>query len=325
MAKEKYYAEMAEYKKTPEYEAYQKYLEEFKAKHGTAPLKGWYSVPLSTVPVLTAGTESKRSKLEGEANASSNADSVSRPFVRRISTVQADTAAGYQSDYNSPTGSGRLATATYYPSKSASPATHPATLLNSPRTADPYSPPSASPRSTIPQRETSYDLQPSTLGRDPMSNADTGMTLPSPAYGQPHGIPSASPSSNIALSHYQSTPIDLPSRRSFREPTRLPLLTHEETTLSSEGSSGAHSKHSISGHSSYFPPMDPERLMRVLPQPVPSKGLSTSSLDHTRTNNPSPPPHLNYQSSSLEALVRAGELARVADDEEAELQQQHPP
>lgn len=32
-AKEKYYAEMAEYKKTPQYDAYQKYLEEFKAKH----------------------------------------------------------------------------------------------------------------------------------------------------------------------------------------------------------------------------------------------------------------------------------------------------
>jgi 16S rRNA U1498 N3-methylase RsmE len=40
VAKERYYAEMAEYKKTPEYEAYQKYLEEFKAKHGTVPPKG---------------------------------------------------------------------------------------------------------------------------------------------------------------------------------------------------------------------------------------------------------------------------------------------
>lgn len=38
-AKEKYYAMLAEYKKTPQYEAYQKYLEEFKAKHA-APQKG---------------------------------------------------------------------------------------------------------------------------------------------------------------------------------------------------------------------------------------------------------------------------------------------
>jgi HMG (high mobility group) box len=33
-AKEKYYSELAEYKKTPEYALYQEYLVEFKAKHG---------------------------------------------------------------------------------------------------------------------------------------------------------------------------------------------------------------------------------------------------------------------------------------------------
>ncbi|KAJ4301238.1 hypothetical protein N0V90_003329 [Kalmusia sp. IMI 367209] len=36
-AKEKYYAALAEYKKTPEYESYQKYLEAFKAKHAAPP------------------------------------------------------------------------------------------------------------------------------------------------------------------------------------------------------------------------------------------------------------------------------------------------
>ncbi|KAF3040853.1 hypothetical protein E8E11_006992 [Didymella keratinophila] len=51
-AKEKYYAGLAEYKKTPQYEAYQKYLEEFRAKHN-APMK-----------------EGKRSKLETETSAS---------------------------------------------------------------------------------------------------------------------------------------------------------------------------------------------------------------------------------------------------------------
>jgi hypothetical protein len=35
-AKDKYYAELAEYKKTPQYAEYQEYLKEFKAKHGTA-------------------------------------------------------------------------------------------------------------------------------------------------------------------------------------------------------------------------------------------------------------------------------------------------
>jgi hypothetical protein len=32
-AKEKYHSKMIEYKKSPEYDAYQKYLEEFKTKH----------------------------------------------------------------------------------------------------------------------------------------------------------------------------------------------------------------------------------------------------------------------------------------------------
>jgi hypothetical protein len=38
-AKERYYAELAEYKKTSQYESYQKYLEDFRQKHA-APLKG---------------------------------------------------------------------------------------------------------------------------------------------------------------------------------------------------------------------------------------------------------------------------------------------
>lgn len=41
-AKEKYDTELAEYKKTPQYHTYQKYLEEFKAKQAAAPT-GWSS------------------------------------------------------------------------------------------------------------------------------------------------------------------------------------------------------------------------------------------------------------------------------------------
>lgn len=40
-AKERYYSGLAEYKKTTQYEVYQKYLEEFRAKHN-APTKGSY-------------------------------------------------------------------------------------------------------------------------------------------------------------------------------------------------------------------------------------------------------------------------------------------
>ena len=45
-AKEKYDAELAEYKKTPQYHTYQKYLAEFKAKHAAAP-KGCLHIPIS--------------------------------------------------------------------------------------------------------------------------------------------------------------------------------------------------------------------------------------------------------------------------------------
>ena len=44
-AKEKYYAELAEYKKTPNYEAYQKYLEDFKAKP-SVPTKGLFTISI---------------------------------------------------------------------------------------------------------------------------------------------------------------------------------------------------------------------------------------------------------------------------------------
>jgi hypothetical protein len=40
IAKENYYRQLAIYKKTPEYESYQKYLEDFKAKHGVVTQKG---------------------------------------------------------------------------------------------------------------------------------------------------------------------------------------------------------------------------------------------------------------------------------------------
>ena len=38
--KEKYYADLAEYKKTPQYTQYQGYLADFKAKHNQQPVQG---------------------------------------------------------------------------------------------------------------------------------------------------------------------------------------------------------------------------------------------------------------------------------------------
>lgn len=60
-AKEKYYAELAEYKKTAQYDAYQKYLEEFKMKHA-APAKGKLFVIF--VNALTCSDNCRRETVE---------------------------------------------------------------------------------------------------------------------------------------------------------------------------------------------------------------------------------------------------------------------
>ena len=61
-AKERYYAELAEYKKTPEYESYQKYLEEFKAKHA-APPKGKSLHPVHHL-IVTPGDRGRRQAIK---------------------------------------------------------------------------------------------------------------------------------------------------------------------------------------------------------------------------------------------------------------------
>jgi hypothetical protein len=62
-AKEKYYAELAEYKKRPEYESYQKYLEEFKAKHAAPPKGKSFHPPLRLI--VTLGDRGRRQKIQG--------------------------------------------------------------------------------------------------------------------------------------------------------------------------------------------------------------------------------------------------------------------
>lgn len=102
----------------------------------------------------------------------------------------------------------------------------------------------------------------------------------------------------------------------MRDSARLPGLSHEDTTLSSE-----------SGHSGYglpfagLPgqvlPIDPGKTGRMLPQPMPSIGLSPSPLDR-----PLPATQVQQQAQDyrtqgpLAALVRAGEIAsRAAEGE----------
>lgn len=312
-AKEKYYAELAEYKKTPQYEAYQKYLEDFKAKHA-APTKG------------------KRSKLETETSRStrsSSRDHHERTGNRRASSLQPDIPpiANHRSNVSPPPGPGRLPSGPSQSSKPTSPTAYSLSGYNSPRLHDHFSPLLASPRSAgMQQRDVLFDTTSTQPGRDLRGPADASLLHQSTPYNpdahlQPNNA-NASVPPFLYNSHYQPS-IDLVSRRTMRESARLPPLSHEDTTLSSES---GHSGRSIplaqlSGHTL---PMDPSKTYRMLPQPVPSLGPSPSPLDRP-AQTPIPHPQHQYQpqdyrnQGSLAVLLRAGELAaRTVDDDPVE-------
>ncbi|KAF2684839.1 hypothetical protein K458DRAFT_301407 [Lentithecium fluviatile CBS 122367] len=300
-AKEKYYAELAEYKKTVQYDAYQKYLEEFKAKHA-APTK-----------------DGKRSKLETETSistrSSSNDQAERAAAIRRVSSAQTDPfSAPQRAEASPPAGPARLPSGPTNPSKSSSPAAYSLSGFNSPRTGDRYSPLSASPRSASLHKEGFFETYPSAVARDARGQSDASLSYSS-TYGhtQPQP-PSTTPPTAAYASHYQA-PVDLPSRRSTRQINQLPPLTHEDTTLSSDsGQTG----YTASYPSSLLPALDASKSMRVLPAPVPTMGVTPSLLDRPPPAT-SPQQHPDYRNSApLAALLKAGELARVVDDEEME-------
>lgn len=325
-AKEKYYAGLAEYKKTSQYEAYQKYLEDFKAKHN-APTKGMFPQQLSnssnrmvTVP------EGKRSKLEPETSISTRGGSYEQndcAVNRRFSTTITEAPVGQQSTGSTPPAMpARLPAGPSYPSKPTSPASHPRSGFNSPRSGELYSPILASPHSNALHRDAAFDATAGHLTRDMRGNLDPPAPYRPSVYTQSHLPPSnLATSMNRYAPQYQSL-VDLSSRRSVHEPgTHLPSLSHEDTTLSSESNQSAYS----------LPPtaqptqLDPSKSLRMLPQPVPSIGPQQSPLNRTLNHPPSGPPvHMklppaDYRTQgSLAALVRAGEIAsQVADDESA--------
>ncbi|KAF2440972.1 hypothetical protein P171DRAFT_488550 [Karstenula rhodostoma CBS 690.94] len=298
-AKEKYYAELAEYKKTPEYEFYQKYLEDFKAKHAAPPKEA----------------EGKRSKMEADTTTSSwsnNHEHTERRMVRRISSAQSDHYASQnRTEASPPMGPSRLPSGPSRPSKSTSPAIHNRSGFNSPRIPEHYSPLSASPRSASLNKENSFETTSSAMARDARGQSDASLPF-SLSYNHASSYPPSTTPPSYS-SHYQA-PIDLPSRRSNREMHRLPPLTHEDTTLSSDSGQGGYAA-SYTGQT--LPFIDASKSMRVLPAPVPSAmGSVPSPLDRPSIQPLPKPPlqHPDYRtSSSLAALLRAGELARVAD------------
>lgn len=269
-------------------------------------------------------SEGKRSKLETETSTSTRAsshDQLERAANRRLSAAVTDPLGGQHARGSTPpTGPARLPPGPLYPSKPTSPALHPLSGFNSPRSRELYSPVSASPHSNGLLRDASFETPSNQLPRDMGANLDYSASYHSSAYMQSHQPPSTMPTPvNSYALHYQN-PLELPSRRSNREHvSHLPGLLHEDTTLSSE-----------SGHSNYSLPqatqsalMDTAKSMRMLPQPVPNIGPAQSPLDRTLPHPPSrpsahiqlSPPDFRTQ-GSFAALVRAGEIAaRVVDDE----------
>lgn len=321
-AKEKYYAELADYKKTPQYEAYQKYLEEFKAKHAV-PTKG-QSPPLKRLSrtKLTV-LEGKRSKLEPELSnspRSNSHDQHERAVNRRLSSGQPDTSASSHAvaENSPPVGPARLPAGPSFTAKPTSPASYPLSGLSSPRVADQYSPMSVSPRVNM------FDATANNPIRDPRNMVDANYSYTGPPT---HAFLTGVASTQQHTQPYQN-PMGLPSRRSTREQNRLPPLTHEDTTLSSESGHSANSYQASSlGNVGTMLPMESVKSFRTLPQPIPSIGPSPSPLDrppHVALLPQPSPNQPDYRTQGpLAALVRAGELAsRIATDEEMDTREQ---
>lgn len=306
-AKERYYAELAEYKKTSQYESYQKYLEDFRQKHA-APLKG------------------KRSKLETETSTStrsSSHDQLERGGAanRRVSSAQPET--GQFPEPSPPVGSARLPAGSY-PSKPTSPASRSLPSMQSPRMSEYYSPVSASPRSAMMQKELVSDMATTNLNRESSrGSGDSNAPYHPPAYPESARQPNSTtpPSYGYPPQFHPQLQSEMSQRRGQRDPTRLPPLTHEDTTLSSESGQSGYGP-PPTGYSVQAPPTDSIKTMRTLPQPVPSIGPPASHLDRPPATAPTPQLPLpatshDYRTQGgLAVLLRAGELASQAADDE---------
>ncbi|KAF2134041.1 hypothetical protein P153DRAFT_103703 [Dothidotthia symphoricarpi CBS 119687] len=327
-AKEKYYAGLAEYKKTSQFAIYQQYLEDFKAKHA-GPTKGASPCGLTTVSRSTLVTDikGKRSKLQTERSTSVRNNSYEqgeRALDRRLSSTQPEyfTTGHHRLQPSPPTpGVPSLSKAPSSFSKPSSPIPHSISGFNSPRMDQHYSPAATSPRAMTTQQESVFEVASVHIARDSRARQDVNMPYHSSLYTQPmHQLPpTTSPPHTHAL-HYQS-PVEVTShsRRQMLESTRLPPLTHEDSTWSSES---GHSGYNLpsAGFSGQLPLVDPVKSLRTLPQPMPNMVPVISPLDRLPLAT-SPP--LQHQSrdyraqGSLAVLIRAGELAARAADEEA--------
>jgi len=293
-AKEKYYAQMAEYKKTTQYQEYQQYLADFKAKHATPRAEG------------------KRSKLQSESTSESLTTKTTPQEQRRNSLVES-AAAGHYRTRSNPNSAGLGYFGSYGPPSASTSPAQASIGLQSPATQHAYSPRS-SPPASAPVYGTSYDLPHHTRGTQ--SVADLRMRDFVGAQPTWHWQPSPvdeGPTQSSVVSDFEA-------RRPSRALGSLPPLVHQDTTHSSQGGDVITPPIPYQAH--ILPPLDPTKADRTLPQPLPSigAGLVSAAMDPLRPSNPSTPtvfPHSRMapstQTTHFDALLRASELARDAD------------
>ena len=196
-------------------------------------------------------------------------------------------------------------------STSTSPAAQSLPGLHSPLMVGHHSPPSASSRSVTLNRETSSETNTSTIGHNPRERYAETVLAPLAHHGYVQPSHSTTPPA-LGFGLRAPRAVNVPPRRTSREATTLPPLTREGSTLSSESSGGTRSNVSYSG--SLVPVLDAPKELRGLPKPRPSQS-------HTALSKQRAPPvpttncqDVQYSLSSLDALIRAGELARIAED-----------
>jgi hypothetical protein len=314
-AKEKYYAELSEYKKTSEYDQYQAYLAAFKAKHSSSRA-GIKPTPFWSDDSHSRSLEGKRPKLEPQTGAST-------PSSTRENIEGQD--AGSASTYNhldgysfrpGRAGSSPPAAGGYpghdrpgYPATSASTSPSGYGSLQSPVVGPAYSPKSTSPSSMagypafdLPHHAKSGTARELRL-REPYH----------PATGSP-GLPTGPSAPSFESKSAERSPMFATNqRRGITRPSMsLPELIHNDTTISDAGSLSSNGPY----QGSLLPVLDAAKEDRrlPLPQPAPLMAFANPVLPPLDKHTAAGPPR---ERSHLDVLLRATEFARDAEQKEA--------
>lgn len=292
--KDRYYAQLAEYKKTQDYAQYQNYLEDFKAKHepsSECPIS--LQAEAHRLILLTDGKRLKEDKNASPNRRSSDERLDSSPEHRGSCASSIEQYGGIRRP--STIGSPQIInTADWRPltlSNQTSPEILTPDLSASPRHSKPGFASINGPQSNTPSLINSRRT--STLPGSPMNNHHPMAISTSMAYGyHPMLATQTSSSSN-------SPPVSHSRRPTLPSESSLPSLRHSDSLSSSSGSPLTTAAPSNSALSRGIP-------NRELPPPFPARqsGLATS-LPPMKT--PGSPSRYSPLSSGLATLLRAGE------------------